>query len=179
VTGLLSTALLIRYGLSAQYPLFLSFAASLIIISFIDLHHKIIPDIISLPGILVGLVISFLRFGQVSGLDSLLGIIGGGGFLYLVGVVFSRLTGKEGMGFGDVKLLAMIGAWLGWRSLPFVVLISSLTGTVLGGGSLLLSGRGIREKIPFGPFLVIGALTYFFFGPEIVRWYSRLIRLMW
>ena len=175
VTGLLSTALFIRYGLNPQYFLFLSFAASLIIITFIDLHHKIIPDIISLPGILVGLAVSFLGVGQVSGLQSLLGALCGGGFLYLVGAIFERLTGKEGMGFGDVKLLAMIGAWLGWKSLPFIVLISSLTGTVLGGGSLLLSGRGMRERIPFGPFLVIGALTVFFFGPELVIWYSRLL----
>lgn len=174
ITGLLSTALFIRYGLSYQYPIFLLFSACLVIISFIDLDHKIIPDIISLPGVFLGLVISFF-FDHISWMDSLIGAIGGGGFLFLIAVVFERLTGKEGMGGGDVKLLAMIGAWMGWKALPFIILISSLTGTLIGGGSLLLARKGLRAKIPFGPFLALGALVYFFFGPEIVNWYLRLI----
>ncbi len=80
------------------------------------------------------------------------------------------------MGGGDVKLLGMIGAWMGWRALPFVILISSLTGTIIGGGSLALTGRGVRAKIPFGPFLSIGALVFFFFGTELVSWYYRILR---
>lgn len=174
VTGLLSTALFIRYGLTPQYILFLLFVASLVVISFIDLQHQIIPDIISLPGILIGLIISFF-VTSISWVESLFGIIGGGGFLFLVAIIFEKLTGKEGMGGGDVKLLAMIGAWMGWKTLPFVVLISSLAGMVIGGGSLLLTGKGLRVKIPFGPFLAIGALVYLFLGYEIVTWYYRIL----
>jgi leader peptidase (prepilin peptidase)/N-methyltransferase len=175
IAGLLSAALFIKYGLSPTYFLFLAFAGSLVVVTFIDLQHKIIPDVISLPGILVGVVISFFDLGNVFWRDSLLGMVAGGGFLFLVGLLFKWFTGKEGMGFGDVKLLAMIGSWMGWRPLPYIVLISSLTGTLVGGASLLLAGQGMREKIPFGPFLVLGALTFFFFETELVDWYSRFM----
>jgi leader peptidase (prepilin peptidase)/N-methyltransferase len=174
ITGLLSIALFIRYDVSSQYVLFLLFSASLVVISFIDIRLKIIPDIISLPGILLGLAIS-LVFSHITWHDSLIGIIGGGGALYLVAVVFERLTGKEGMGGGDVKLLAMIGAWMGWRALPFIILTSSLSGVIIGSSSLLLTRKGLRARIPFGPFLALGALVYLFFGREIISWYLRLL----
>ncbi|MGD2124706.1 MAG: prepilin peptidase [Desulfobacteraceae bacterium] len=174
VTGLLSAALFIRFGLSPPYFLFLMFSASLVTISFIDLHNKIIPDVISLPGILAGLAVSFLRWTPISWTDSLIGIVGGGGFLYLVAAFFERLTGRQGMGGGDIKLLAMMGAWMGWQALPFILLISSLTGTLIGGGSLLIARQGMRTRIPFGPFLALGALIYFFFGYELVSWFYRL-----
>ena len=175
IVGLLSLALFSKYGLSPVYFFSFIFLAILVTISFIDLQHKIIPDIISIPGILLGVLVSVFSFGQVGWLDSLIGAIGGGGFLFLVAVIFERITGKEGMGGGDVKLLAMIGAWMGWRSLPFIILLASLTGIILGGGALLLSGRGYRVRIPFGPFLSIGALIYFFYGTELVAWYFRII----
>jgi len=174
IAGLLSLSLFAKYGLSSSYPLYLLFSLSLVVISFIDLQHKIIPDVISLPGIACGLAASII-FGQISWLDSLIGIIAGGGVLYLVAVIFERMTGKVGMGGGDIKLLAMIGAWMGWPALPFVVLISSLTGVVIGSLSLLLSRQGLRTRIPFGPFLAIGALAYLFFGREFVLWYFRLL----
>ena len=79
------------------------------------------------------------------------------------------------MGGGDIKLLAMIGAWMGWKALPVIILISSLGGLLIGGGSLLLTGQGYRVKIPFGPFLALGALIYFFFGYELVAWYLRFL----
>ena len=177
MTGLLSIALFMRYGLSPQYFLFLAFSASLIVVCFIDLHHKIIPDTISLPGILFGLAISFFELINISWSDSLIGIIGGGGFFYLVGIVFEWLRGKEGMGGGDVKLLALIGAWMGWKSLPYIVLISSFTGTLIGGGSLLLAGRKFSEKIPYGPFLVLGTLVYLFFETELKYLWSKYLVL--
>ena len=176
ITGLLSSALFIRYNLSPQYFLFLSFSASLVIISFIDLDHKIIPDVISLPGIIAGLAaITLFKLNNISWLDSLIGIIVGGGSLLLVGIVFKWLRGKEGMGGGDIKLLAMIGAWMGWRALPFIILISSLAGTIIGGGSLLIAGRRFSEKIPYGPFIVLGAFVYLFFETELKNlWYYYL-----
>jgi len=170
LSGLLSMVLFIRYGLSYQYFMFYLFVTSLVVISFIDLQHQIIPDILSIPGILVGIALSFLP-GHVHWIDSLIGALGGGGVLYLVAVVFKKVTGREGMGGGDVKLLAMLGAWMGWRSLPFIVLISSFSGILIGGGALLMAGKGYRVRIPFGPFLSLGALITFFFGPQLVGWY--------
>lgn len=175
LTSLLSMALFIKYGLSFQYFLFLLFAASLVTVSFIDLNHQIIPDILSLPGIVIGLATSFF-INHISLLDSLIGIIAGGGVLYLIAISFKYLTGKDGMGGGDVKLLAMIGAWIGWRALPFIVLISSLAGAIIGSAFLLLAGKGLRVRIPFGPFLALGTLLYIFFGCVITGWYLDLIR---
>ncbi len=175
LTGLLSVALFIRYGLSYQYFLYLLFTSVLVTISFIDLHHKIIPDVLSLSGIVVGLAASFMP-GTISWLDSLIGIIAGGGSLFLVAFVYERITGREGMGGGDIKLLAMIGAWLGWRQLYLVVLISSLVGAIVGITFLLMAGKGFRVRIPFGPFLSLGAMVCLFFGPELMNWYSQLLQ---
>jgi leader peptidase (prepilin peptidase)/N-methyltransferase len=176
ITGLLSAAVFIKFGLSpGSFFLFL-FTAALIAVAFIDLQHKIIPDGISLPGILVGLAFSFFPSPGVSPLEALIGVVGGGGFLFLVGTAFEKVTGREGMGGGDVKLLAMIGAWMGWKALPFIILISALSGAVIGGVSLAVSGQGVRSRIPFGPFLALGALVFLFFGDDIVRWFYRLGR---
>lgn len=174
LTGFLSLALFIRYGLSYQYILYFLFTASLVTISFIDLHHQIIPDVLSLPGIGLGLATAFIP-GNISWLDSVIGIIGGGGVLFLVAEAYERLTGRQGMGGGDVKLLAMIGAWMGWKSLPFILLISSLTGAFIGFIFLLAAGKGYRVRIPFGPFLSLGGLLYFFFGAQLTRWYFNVL----
>ena len=173
IVGILSLALFTRYGVSYQYILYLIFTGSLVIITFIDLHHKVIPDTISLPGIIIGFLASFL-LPYPTWLDSAIGIVAGGGALLLIAVIFEKVTGKEGMGGGDIKLLAMIGAWMGWKALPFVVLISSILGIIIGGGALVASGKGMRVKIPFGPFLAMGSLIYFFFGSSIVGWYASL-----
>ena len=173
LTGLLSMALFIRYGLSYQYVMFLLFSATLVTISFIDLDHQIIPDVLSLPGIALGLGTSLIP-GNISWSESLIGIILGYGSLFVIEVTFKHITGKEGMGRGDAKLLAMIGAWMGWKPLLPVILISSLTGAIIGSAALLLSGKGLRVKIPFGPFLALGALLYLFFGPELTSWYLAL-----
>jgi leader peptidase (prepilin peptidase)/N-methyltransferase len=122
----------------------------------------------------VGLATTFI-LDNISWLDSLIGIICGGGVLFLIAVVYERLTGRQGMGGGDVKLLAMIGAWMGWRSLALILLISSLTGAVIGLVFLLTTGKGYRVRIPFGPFLSLGALLYFFFGPQLMRWYLNVL----
>ncbi|MBW1721144.1 MAG: prepilin peptidase [Deltaproteobacteria bacterium] len=175
VTGLLSLSLFLRYGPSFSYGTLLIFSSSLVVISFIDLHHKIIPDIISLPGIAAGFLASLPGWTGTTWSDSLIGVIGGGGFLFLIALLFKKLTGKEGMGGGDVKLLAMIGAWLGWRSLPFVILTSSLAGILIGGLSLLVSGKGLRSRIPFGPFLALGSLMYLYFGEALLIWYLGML----
>ncbi len=175
LTGLLSTALVLRYGPGVPYVLHLAFVSGLIVITFIDLQHQIIPDAISLPGVAVGVAVSLTPWGSVSWVDSLIGAAAGGGGLLAVAWGFERLTGKEGMGLGDVKLLAMIGAWMGWRALPFIILSSSLFGILIGGAALLLARRGLRARIPFGPFLALGTLLLFFFGREIQHFYYGLV----
>ena len=176
IVGLLSAALFIPLGPSLQYLFLFLFTAALVAIAFIDLDHKIIPDVISLPGILVGVAFSFFPSAGISPLDAVIGAVGGGAFLLLVGTVFEKVTGREGMGGGDVKLLAMIGAWMGWKALPFIILISSFTGAVIGGLSLVASRQGMRSRIPFGPFLALGALLFLFFGDEIALWFYHLGR---
>ena len=179
VTGLLSLAVFLKYYPDyGQYLAFFIFVSALVVISFIDLDHQIIPDSISIPGIIAGFLVTVI-FNIISAYpitwyESLLGIIVGGGILYIVAVGYEKLTGKPGMGFGDVKLLAMIGAWMGWQAILFIILISSLTGSIIGAAALLLSGKGLRTRIPFGPFLVLGTLIYVFFGIAIKNFYFNL-----
>jgi leader peptidase (prepilin peptidase)/N-methyltransferase len=169
-------SLFVKYGLTPHYFLLYFFSASLIIITFVDLQHKIIPDVISLPGILTGLVaVSLFKLNGLSWKDSMIGMIIGGGLLYLIGFGYEWLRKKEGMGMGDVKLLAMIGAWMGYMALPYIILISSLTGIIIGGGSLLVTRRDLGQRIPFGPFLVLGTLMTLFFQVELkTLWFSYL-----
>lgn len=173
LSGLLSLALFIKYSLTAQFLLLLLFAAALIIITFIDLDYQIIPDIISIPGIFLGIGASFF-IPTMSWFESLFGILIGGGFLLLVAIGYKWVTGREGMGGGDIKLLAMVGAWLGWKAIPFILFSSSLIGVLIGGGTGLMKKRGLRSRIPFGPFLSISSIIYIFFGPEIISWYIAL-----
>jgi leader peptidase (prepilin peptidase)/N-methyltransferase len=170
LTGLLAIALFMKYGPSVQFLLLFLFSSALLIITFIDLTHQIIPDAISIPGIPCGIGASLLM-PMVSWQESLLGILAGGGLLLFIAVGYKWITGREGMGGGDIKLLAMMGAWLGWKAIPFIILASSLIGIVVGGGAGLLLKKSLRAKIPFGPFLAIASLIYIFFGPEILRWY--------
>lgn len=174
ITGLLSAALIIQFDLGFHYLALLAFTSALVVITFIDLKRQLIPDVISIPGIILGFLASFFIL-PITWSDSLIGILVGGGSFYLIAIFFEKIKGREGMGGGDIKLLAMIGAWVGWGGLPFIILIASLTGLVLGGGSLLLSRRGFQTRIPFGPFLALGALIFLFFGREIVSSYYRLM----
>lgn len=174
LTAVISLALFIRFGPTLQYLLFFLFCAALEVISLIDLHHRIIPDAISITGIPCGFAAALL-LPQPGITASLIGALAGGGSLLLIAYSYERLTGRTGMGGGDIKLLAMIGAWLGWRSLPLVVLTASLTGVLTGIAFILASGQGLRTRIPFGPFLSLGAIIYLFFGQAITRWYVGLL----
>jgi leader peptidase (prepilin peptidase)/N-methyltransferase len=175
LAGGFAVALFVKYGLGLSFFSCSAFTAALLVITFIDLDHRIIPDLISLPGIGIGFILSFFE-PTLSVKDSLIGLLAGGGLLYLVAVAYEALTKREGMGGGDVKLLAMIGAWLGWKGVLFTLFFGSLSGTVIGGGAMLAQKQGRHYAIPFGPFLAFGALAYLFFGPQLIDWYLSLGR---
>lgn len=175
LTGAFAVALYLKFGLTLGFFAFFAFTAALLVITFIDLDHRIIPDVISLPGIAVGFGLSFL-LPAPSWTESLIGLLAGGGSLYLVAIGYEALTKREGMGGGDVKLLAMIGAWLGWKAVLFTIFFASLTGTLIGGGAMLIQKQGRHYAIPFGPFLAFGALVYLFIGPQLIEWYLSLGR---
>ncbi|MBU0481681.1 MAG: prepilin peptidase [Proteobacteria bacterium] len=171
--GLLAAALFYRFSLSPAFAGYFLFCAALLVIIFIDFHHQIIPDVISLPGILAGFAFSFAN-PEVSWQSSGLGVLFGGGSLYLIAATYYLLTRREGMGGGDIKLLAMIGAFLGWQSLPFVVFGSSLLGSVVGIFAMIRQKKGGRTVIPYGPFLSIAAILYLFYNREIQNLFNTL-----
>lgn len=173
MTGGFAVALFLKFGLTVGFFSFFAFTATLLVITFIDLDHRIIPDVISIPGIGVGLLLSFFQ-PDISVLESLIGAAVGGGSLFVVALAYEALAKREGMGGGDVKLLAMIGAWLGWKAVLFTLFCASLSGTLIGGGAMMVHKQGRHYAIPFGPFLAFSALTYLFFGPQIIEWYLNL-----
>lgn len=175
ITALLSLFLFLRFGPSLSYAVYLSFTAALIVITVIDLYHQIIPDVISIPGILAGLLGSWV-LPHTSVLNGLLGVLLGGGSLFFVATVYQWLFKREGMGGGDVKLLAMIGAFLGWKAVILTILLSSLIGSVVGITIIVWKGRSFKYAIPFGPFLSVGALISLFYGNDLILWYLLLNR---
>lgn len=176
LTALLFVALAHRFGLSLGFVVQATFVSALVVVTFVDLEHQIIPDVVSLPGILVGLGLALAGLGP-AWIDSLAGVLLGGGFLWGVAAGYYALTGRDGMGGGDIKLLAMIGAFQGWASVLLVLLLSSTFGSVAGGLALLWGGQDSREPIPFGPFLAAGALVSLFWGDTIISWYLEHLGL--
>lgn len=169
--ALLSAALVQKFGLSVNYAGYFLFIAALLVIIWIDLYHQIIPDVISLPGIVLGFIFSLVN-PSLHWQSSLIGILAGGGVLYAIALFYFLWRKIDGMGGGDIKLLAMIGAFLGWQALPFVILASSLSGTFVGLLAMLKQKKGGQTRIPFGPFLSISALLYLFFQERILELYQ-------
>ena len=175
----LAVALYYQFGVSLAFLVSFVFVAALIVISFIDLDVRIVPDVISLPGIVAGLLFSVVARYLIndpfevipSPLSALIGVVVGGGFLLALAWAYEAFTGVEGMGGGDIKLLAMIGAFLGWTAIPFTLFFASLTGSVIGLGLMVGKGVGRRFALPFAPFLCLGALLYLFFGNELMEFY--------
>lgn len=151
------------------------FCSSLVVVTFIDLEHQIIPDRITLPGIVLGFVISFF-IPALGWLNSLIGIVAGGGSLLLIAWLYQVVAKKEGMGGGDVKLLAMMGAFLGWKSILFIIFVSSLLGSVIGITLMAIRRKDSTLAIPFGPFLAGACLLYIFYGRPIIHWYLNMGR---
>lgn len=174
-----------KFGLSVESLFYSVLIFSLIVITFIDLEHMIIPNVITIPVTIIGLIFNALItdwersrhllgtisfslenflgvLNEVPFLDSVFGLIVGGGLLFLIAFLYVAIRKTEGMGMGDVKLLAMIGAFLGWKGVVFVMLVSSLLGTLTGLSIILYKKGNLRYALPFGPFLSLGAVIYVF-----------------
>lgn len=170
LSGLLALLLFRRYGLHPQLAIEYIFCSLLLTITMIDLDTFLIPDILSLPGIVLGLALSFFT-PRLFWWESLLGIIVGGGIFYLIAAGYALVRHKEGLGGGDIKLLGMIGAFIGWKGVAFTILVSSVSGMIIALPLMWRFGKGLGSALPFGPFLAFGAVSYIFWGELFYHWY--------
>ena len=171
LTGILSLAVAMKFGASVPLIFALLFTWALITLALIDFHTTLLPDSITLPLMWLGLVISLVPV-FVSPADAIVGAAAGYMVLWLVFQTFKLITGKEGMGFGDFKLLAALGAWLGWTKLPIIILLSSLTGAIIGIMMMLVFKHQRSQPIPFGPYLAIAGWIALMWGDQIVSMYT-------
>jgi len=167
-------ALLWFFGLGWPLLAYGALYSALLVVAGTDLSHKVIPNVVTYPGITVGLLsaATILPLGLA---NSVIGMLVGGGILWLLAWASPYLFGKEGMGGGDIKLLAMIGAFLGWKPALMTIMVGSFVGSVVGVSLLALQVIKREDYIPFGPFLVFGALVSLFFGQPIFDWYQGLL----
>ncbi|MFZ4403702.1 MAG: prepilin peptidase [Pseudobdellovibrionaceae bacterium] len=154
----------------AEYFIFIF---ALVVCTFIDFDHMILPNEFTLSGIVIGLLGSLINPDR-SFTESLIGVLMGGGFLWALAYFYFLFTKKEGMGGGDIKLLAWIGALLGFKAIPFVIMLSAIVGSVVGLIIAARSKTGLKTMIPFGPYLAFGAVVYMFGGQKLAEWYFHL-----
>lgn len=160
------------YGMAMLFALLLTW--SLIALSFIDIDHQLLPDNITLPMLWLGLFLSVFSVFTDSH-ASIIGAIAGYLSLWSIYHLFKLLTGKEGMGYGDFKLLALLGAWMGWHYLPLIILLSSLVGAIIGVGMIVLRQHDVSRPIPFGPYLAAAGWLAMVWGDAINRLYLESI----
>jgi len=194
LTGVISGLVYLKFGLGIQWAVYFLFCAALIVLAFIDADHRILPDSITKGGIVAGLALSLLVFldspliGRllaiagappsariVSFTTSLIGAIVGGGILWGVGAAYFRLRGVEGMGFGDVKMMGMVGAFLGAPLAILTIMLGSVVGSIVGIALMRLSGTDRNYELPFGTFLSFGAIASLLYGNEVLIWYFSLM----
>ncbi len=172
-------ALFMHTGATIGFVLLAAIVSMTVALIFVDAEIQILPDVIDLPGIVIGIAIGALALGgsyttltvSSSLLDAILGALFGASVLVAIIGIYWLVRRVEGMGQGDVKMLAMIGATLGWRAIPVVLLLASVSGAIVGVPLALRSGRGMQLPLPFGVFLGIAALAVLFFGPTLSSWY--------
>ncbi len=171
LTGALCFLVAYQFGFSYFAIALLFFTFVLIAATFIDLDTMLLPDSLTLPLTWFGITLALLQISPVSLQDSVIGAIAGYLSLWSVYWLFKLVTGKEGMGYGDFKLLAALGAWLGWQYLPMIILLSSFVGVIFGIIQLRLKQQGIDKAFPFGPYLAIAGWVCMMWGNEILDWY--------
>ena len=170
LTGALTGLAAYVYGYSSATLFIFVFIFALVALTFIDLDTFLLPDDIVLPLLWLGLLFN-LNNGFTDLKSAVIGAMAGYMILWLVFWLFKLATGKEGMGYGDFKLLGAIGAWFGWQILPAVILLSSVAGAAIGIGLILFKGKGRNTAIPFGPFLALGGIAALFFGQQLAGFY--------
>ena len=171
-TALLFTSAYVHIGLGWELAFTPFFLSALLVVTVFDLEHQLIPDRVTLPAIMAGFAGSLLG-GRPSWLDSLLGILVGGGIIYAIIQCSRLILGVDGMGGGDVTFAAMIGAFLGWKLLLLGLFLAVLVGAAVALALLAAGRKGGKDPIPFGPFLALGGAISLFWGKEILRWYLR------
>ena len=167
VTAVLLLAGFFKFGLSFDFLVYAVVAPALVIITAIDIEHQIIPDVITLPGIALGLAVGTYTIGYT---DSLLGFFVGGGLFYLLAVL-----SNGGMGGGDIKYISAAGAFLGWQKVLLVIFIGALLGSVVGVFQVAVQKKSRKSLIPFGPFLAAGTLITLFYGNSLIRLYLEYL----
>ena len=170
LTGALIGLVAAKYGYTYTSLFAFIFVFALVTLTFIDFDTQLLPDDITLPLLWLGLIFNF-NGGFTDLKSAVLGVIFGYLILWSVYWAFKLVTGKEGMGYGDFKLLAAIGAWFGWQMLPAVILLSSVVGALIGIGLIVFKGKGGGTAIPFGPFLALGGIAALFFGQQLMQFY--------
>ena len=204
VSGLLFAAVMMKYVTAvttkghvlagaAAVILHWLLVGGFVVLTFIDFDHKIIPDCVTIPGMILGLIASFAVPALVARypaspagtthlqgllLHGLIGLLVGGGIIWVIAVLGKAAFKKEAMGGGDLKLMAMIGAYMGWQLVLLVLFLAALVGTLVGVSLIVARRAAWSSQIPFGPYLVLGALIAFFFGPELIGWYFGLFHPM-
>lgn len=173
VMACLFSIIVYQYELSWITLEYLILTFGLVTASFIDYDHMILPDEITIGGLVLGVIGAAIN-PERSFWDAMAGILFGGGVLWLVAYIYYVFTGREGLGGGDIKLLAWLGALLGWKAIPFIILSSSVIGSIVGIIISSKKGNTLKTMIPFGPFLVIGSFMYILGLKSIGIWYVQL-----
>ena len=176
-TGLLTLLIVWQFGPEWHTLALCVLVWGLIALTVIDIDEQLLPDVLTLPLLWLGLLLNMGPFGLADLHDAVLGAVLGYLSLWLVFQVFRLLTGKEGMGYGDFKLFALLGAWMGWQMLPLILLLSSLVGAVVGIGLILLRGRDHQIPMPFGPYLATAGLIALLWGAQINQSYLQMAGL--
>jgi len=173
ITGLIFLSLYLNFRISPQFFIYALLCTSLIIIAFIDLEHKIIPDVITLPGIIIGLTLS-LTIPHITLINSIKGLLIGGGLFYAIAII-----SRGGMGGGDIKLIAMVGSFLGWKNVLLTIFLGSLFGSIVGIVLIILKKKNRKDMVPFGPFLSLGAIISIFYGRDLIYLWLTITFSQW
>ncbi len=164
------------FGFTVVASVYAALLSALIVITGTDLSHTMIPDAVTLPGIAIGLACAAVIL-PIGLLDSILGVVLGGGTLWFLAWVSPYIFGKEGMGGGDIKLMAMVGAFIGWQPVLLAIMIGSFLGSLVGVGLIAVGIMRREQYIPFGPFLAVGSILALLFHQPLLDWYWSLINL--
>ena len=165
----------LRHGPSLELVVEFAFVAAMVALIFIDYDHQILPDAITLPGAVLGLALSYPR-EVITVADAFKGAALGAGLLFLVSEVYFRVRKIEGLGFGDVKMMGMVGAFLGWKGVLLTLFLGSLSGSIVGLALIASQGGDMKTKLPFGTFLGMGAIATVYAGGPLIGWYSGLFQ---